>query len=108
MRRIKMDAKSFCADMTIELNGWKAKLYDVIRKANSLATTDRKKVTPMVNELNALMDDLDRKIFSLARECPAEWSAEKTAIEEKLSRMKDRWKDVWGVMGEEEYGIGGA
>jgi len=103
-----MDAKSYCANVSIELNGWKAKLYDAIRKTSSLSASNKKKVAPMVNELNALMDDLDRKIDTLARECPAEWSDEKTAIEGKLSRMKGKWKDVWGVMGEEEYGIGGA
>jgi len=25
-----------------------------------------------------------------------------------LSHMGDKWKDVWGAMGEPEYGIGGA
>jgi hypothetical protein len=103
-----MDAKSYCSSVAIELNGWKARLYDVIRKTNSLAASDKKKVAPMVNELNALMDDLDWQIDMLGRECPAEWSAAKTAIEGKLSRMKGKWKDVWGVMGEDEYGIGGA
>jgi hypothetical protein len=103
-----MDAKSYCAEVAIELNGWKAKLYDVIRKTSSLAESDKKKVAPMLDELNALMDDLGRKIDTLGRECPAEWSAEKTAIEGNLSRMKGKWKDVWGIMGEEEYGIGGA
>ena len=103
-----MDAKSYCAEVAIELNGWKAKLYDVIRKTSALKESPKKKVAPMVNELNALMDDLDRKIDTLSRECPAEWSAEKTAIEGNLSNLKGKWKEVWGVMGEKEYGIGGA
>lgn len=103
-----MDAKSYCTSVAIELNGWKAKLYDVLRKTSALAASDKKKVAPMVEELNALLDDLDRQIDTLARECPAEWGAEKTAIEGKLSRMEGKWKDVWGVMGEKEYGIGGA
>ena len=103
-----MDVKSYCAEVAIELNGWKARLYDVIRKTDSLPESNKKKVAPMLDELNALMDDLDGKIDTLSRECPTEWSAEKTAIEGKLSRVKGKWKDVWGVMGEEEYGIGGA
>ena len=103
-----MDAKSYCSTVANELNVWKARLDDVIRKTDPLPASDKKKVAPMLKELNTLMDDLDRQIDTLARECPAEWRAEKTAIEGKLSRMKDRWKDVWGVMGEEEYGIGGA
>jgi ElaB/YqjD/DUF883 family membrane-anchored ribosome-binding protein len=105
---MKMDAKSYCENLTVELNGLKAKLYDVIRKTNSLAASNKKKVAPLIRELNALMDDLDHQITILSRECPAEWSAEKSAIEANLSRMKEGWKQVYGVMGEEEYGIGGA
>ena len=103
-----MDAKSYCSSVSTELRGWKAKLDDVINKTDSLSAPDQKKVAPMAKELKALMNDLDRQIDTLARECPAEWSAEKTAIERNLSRMKEGWKKVWGVMGEEEYGIGGA
>jgi hypothetical protein len=104
-----MDAKSYCESVGIELTGWKAKLYDAIRKANALASSDKQKVAPVIEELNTLMDHLDRQIDTLARECPSEWNTEKAEIEGKLSRVKDKWKDVWGVMGEEsEYGIGGA
>ena len=105
-----MDAKSYCESVGIELNSWKAKLYDVIRKADALAAASKQAVDPVVNELNTLIDELDQKIASLASECPSEWSADKTEIEGKLSRMGDKWKEVWGAMGEEgsEYGIGGA
>jgi hypothetical protein len=100
-----MDAKYYCDSVGIELIGWKAKLCDVIRNASESTLSKKKqKIDPMVRELNALIDDL--------RECPSEWSADKARIEGKLSRMKSRWKDVWGAMGdeeeEEEYGIGGA
>jgi hypothetical protein len=105
-----MDAKFYCDSVGIELIGWKAKLCDVIRNASETTSSKKHKIDPMVRELNALIDDLDQQIERLARECPSEWSADKTQIEGKLSRMKSKWKDVWGVMGEkqEEYGIGGA
>ncbi|MGD2186113.1 MAG: hypothetical protein PVI71_08295 [Desulfobacterales bacterium] len=104
-----MDAKFYCDSVGIELIGWKAKLCDVIRNASESTPAKKQKVDHLVKELNALIEDLDRHIDKLASECPAEWSADKTAIERKLSRMKNRWKDVWGAMGEEsEYGIGGA
>jgi hypothetical protein len=105
-----MDAKFYCDSVAIQLIGWKAKLCDVIRNASESTLSKKQKVDPTVRELNALIDDLDRQIDRLARECPSEWSADKARIEGKLSRMKSRWKDVWGAMGdeEEEYGIGGA
>jgi hypothetical protein len=103
-----MDAKSYCNSVGIELTGWKAKLYDVIRKTDSLSTEDQKKVSSTVAELHELVDDLNERIELLSRECPEEWSGHKEEIEGKISQMKDRWKNVWGVMGEGEYGIGGA
>jgi len=103
-----MDVKSYCESIGSELTGWKAKLYDVIRRSEKLPGTEKENVEPMVAELKDMIDDLDQRIASLARECPAEWGGDKSEIDGKMSKMNDKWKKVWGVMGEEEYGIGGA
>jgi hypothetical protein len=86
----------------------KAKLYDVIRRSKKMAGNDKENVEPMVAELKDMVDDLDERIASLARECPTEWGGEKSDIDGKMSQVTQKWKEVWGVMGEKEYGIGGA
>ena len=103
-----MDVKSYCDSVGTELFGWKAKLYDVMRKADSLSDPEKKNVAPMVQQLNAIVDDLNARLELLIRECPAEWASEKAVIEAQISQLRGRWKKVWGVMGEPEYGIGGA
>jgi hypothetical protein len=103
-----MDVKSYCDSMGIELNGWKAKLYDVIRKVESLPDSGKVKVAPMVRDLNSMVDELNSRLKSLEKECPSKWSNDEDAIDETMTRMRDKWKDVWGAMGESEYGIGGA
>ncbi len=103
-----MDAKSYCDSVRIELTQWKAKLYDVIRKTELLSADNKSKIGPTVDELNGIVDDLNERIDLLARECPAEWSGHKNEIEDKISQINDKWKTVWGVMGEPEYGVGGA
>jgi hypothetical protein len=103
-----MDAKSYCDSVRIELTQWKAKLYDVIRKTESLSADQKTKVAPSLGELNGIVDDLNERIDLLSRECPAEWGGQKEEIDDKISRINDKWKDVWGVMGEPEYGVGGA
>ena len=112
LREYIMDAKFYCDSVGIELIGWKAKLCDVIRNASESKSPKKQKIDPMIKELNTLIDDLDRKIERMAHECPTEWSVDKTQIDNKLSRMKNKWKEVWGLMSEkedeEEYGIGGA
>ena len=103
-----MDAKSYCDSVRIELTQWKAKLYDVIRKTESLSADHKHKVGPTVDELNGIVDDLNDRIDLLSQECPAEWGGQKDEIDGKISQINDGWKKVWGVMGEPEYGVGGA
>jgi hypothetical protein len=103
-----MDAKAYCRNVSAELTGWKAKLYDVIRKTEKLPADDRETINPMVSELNSLVDDLNQSISQLTRECPAEWDSDRANIEENISKMQHKWKEVWGVMGDKEYGLGGA
>ena len=103
-----MDVKTYCDNIGAELNSWKARLYDVIRKTESLSPGERDRVAPLVRDLNSMMDDLNSRLKSLEKECPSEWSLDEAAIDDTLSHMGDKWKDVWGAMGEPEYGIGGA
>ena len=103
-----MDAKSYCDSVGIELTSWKAKLYDVIRKTESLADDDKEKIQAALSEFHDIVDDLNKRIEWLSNECPVDWVGPKEEIEDKISLMNDRWKKVWGVLGEKEYGLGGA
>ena len=105
-----MDVRDYCETVGSELAAWKAKLNEVSKKTDALTGADREKARPIVKDLNAIMDDIDQRIANLARECPSEWSDDKSEIDSKISRAKNKWKEVWGVLGEDnsEYGIGGA
>jgi hypothetical protein len=103
-----MDARSYCDTVSHELTAWKAKIYDVIRRAEKLPAAGQRRAAPMIMELNAALDDLNERLGRLARECPAEFGPEREQIKSRLSAMKTSWKSAWGVMGEKEYGIGGA
>jgi hypothetical protein len=104
-----MDVKDYCETVGRELAAWKTKMNEVSQKADALAEVDREKAAPIVKDLSAIMDDIDQRIAVLARECPSEWSDDKINIDGKISQAKDKWKEVWGILGEDaEYGIGGA
>ncbi|MGD8344280.1 MAG: hypothetical protein PVI38_14135 [Desulfobacterales bacterium] len=105
-----MEVKDYCERVGNELAAWKAKMSDVSQKASALKDADREIAEPILKELNAIMEDIDERIATLARECPSEWSDDKSDIDGKISRAKDKWKEVWGVLGEDaaDYGIGGA
>ncbi|MBT8367777.1 MAG: hypothetical protein KJP23_24050 [Deltaproteobacteria bacterium] len=93
-----MDLKTFCDSAGIDLIGWKAKLYDVIRKTETLDKVDNCEVAPLLRELNQLVDELDKRIKILAEECPLEWDSQKAGIQDKLSQVNTKWKDLDGAM----------
>ena len=93
-----MDVKTFCDSAGNDLIKWKAKLYDAIRKTESLDKVNQGEVAPLVNELNQLVDDLDQHINILADECPLEWGSQKTEIQEKLSQVNTKYNDLDGAM----------
>jgi hypothetical protein len=103
-----MDARSYCDTVNHELTAWKAKIYDLLRRAEKLPPAGRGRAAPLIAKLNAAVDELNASIERLSRECPAEFSAQKGEIKGRVAAMKTAWKEVWGVLGEKEYGIGGA
>jgi hypothetical protein len=93
-----VDVKSFCESAGNDLIGWKAKLYDVIRKTETLGNVDKGKVEPLLEELNGLVDDVDKHIKLLADECPLDWESQKSEIQEKLSHVDTKLKALDGAM----------
>jgi hypothetical protein len=98
-----VDVKSFCDSAGNDLIGWKAKLYNAIRKTETLSNVDKSKVEAVLKELNGLVDDVDKHIRLLADECPLEWESQKSEIQEKLSQVDTKFKvldgavDVWNM-----------
>jgi len=86
------------------------KLNEVTKKTDALKGVNRENAAPIVKDLKAIMNDIDECIAVLARECLSEWSDDQTIIDSKIFLAKDKWKEGWGALGEDEteYGIGGA
>jgi ElaB/YqjD/DUF883 family membrane-anchored ribosome-binding protein len=93
-----VDVKTFCDSTGTDLIGWKAKLYDVIRKTETLDKVNKDEAAPLIKELNDLVDDVDKHIKLLAEECPLEWDSQKAEIQEKLSQVNAKWNDLDGAM----------
>lgn len=98
-----MEVKSFCDSVGNDLIDRKAKLYDAIRKTETLGNVDKSKVAPLLKELKGLVDDVDKHIKLLADECPLEWESQKSEIQDKLSQVDTKFEvldgsmDVWNM-----------
>ena len=94
-----MDVKDYCGAMSTELTAWKAKMYDVTRKLDRLGTAEREKVLPNVEDMHMLIQDMASRIDQLNRECPAEWSPDKKAIDNAHVDMRSKFEETMEFIG---------
>ena len=93
-----MDAKNYCRSIEVELYGWKAKMYDMVRKVDKLRRSDKEKVLARVEELHRNIADMERLIEQLQTECPIEFGSEKKQIEATGAEMKKKYEDAMSAV----------
>ncbi len=90
-----MELETYCDNLVAELTGWKAKVFDVVRKLDQTPSADKDKLVPQINELHMVIEDLDERINKLRTECPTAWEPERAEFESKFTHLKHTWKGVW-------------
>ena len=98
-----MDVKDYCTAMHSELTGWKAKMYDMVRKLDKMPAGEKEEASPQVDVLHGIIDDITKRIEILNTECPVDWEPEKKEIEAKVNQLKSKWYEVWDEYGIAEY-----
>lgn len=93
-----MKLKDYCSNLSVELTGWKAKAYDIVRRLDKLSSGEKAKIIDQVTDLHILIEELEDRIERLRRECPIEWSPDQMEIEQKLHDVKIYWEKVWSGM----------
>ncbi len=99
-----MEVESYCDSLNIELTGWKAKVYDVVRKLDKVSSGDKEKVVPMVNELHMIIEELSDRSDRLKKECPTQWEPEKIEMDGKFSQLETHWREVWQNVSPADFG----
>jgi hypothetical protein len=89
-----MDVKDYCKNVDIELNAWRAKLYNVMRQMDELPTGDKQRMFEKVNGLHIIMSELDERIDDLRTKCPTEFVPEKTEIKGKITALEEQYDEV--------------
>lgn len=93
-----MDAKNYCRSIEVELYGWKARMYDMVRKVDKLRRSDKEKVIARVEELHRNIADMERLIEQLQTECPIEFGSEKKQFEATGAEMKKKYEDAMSAV----------
>jgi hypothetical protein len=98
-RRSIMNVVDYCRGMEMELTAWKAKMYDLTRKVESLGSKEREKVLPNVQDLNMLIADMSDRIEQLKNECPTEWTPQKKDIDKGSVDMRGKYEQTMEYIG---------
>lgn len=94
-----MDVKDYCKGMETEMTAWKAKLYDVMRKVDSLGSAEKEKVLPNITDLHMLLDEMTQRVENLKTECPSDWSPDKKEIDEGSVNMRGKYEETMDYIG---------
>jgi hypothetical protein len=94
-----MNVQDYCKGMEMELTAWKAKVYDLTRKVESLGSKEREKVLPNIQDLHIFIADLSSRIEQLKNECPTEWSPQKKDIEKGSIDMRGKYDETLEYIG---------
>ena len=67
-----MKAKNCCKTMEAELVAWKANVYDIVRKMETLSGSAKEKVLPNIEDLHILITEMDDRIDQIRENCTPE------------------------------------
>jgi hypothetical protein len=95
-----MDVKDFCQGIESEMTAWKAKLYDVMRKVDTLGTSEKEKMLANIQDLNILLDDMSDRVEQLRTECPSDWSPIKQELEQGTTDMRGKYEETMEAIGQ--------
>ena len=67
-----MKARNCCKTMEMELTGWKAIVYDIARKMETLPGGEKEKILPNIEDLHILIAEMDDRIDQIPENCTPE------------------------------------
>jgi methylaspartate ammonia-lyase len=93
-----MDAKDYCRTVEADLYGWKAKMYDMVRKVDKLRGSEKEKVAAQVEELHQQVTEMERLIEQLQTECPVDFGPQKNQLEKTGEGLKKKYEDAMSAV----------
>jgi predicted nuclease with TOPRIM domain len=94
-----MDVKDYCSGLEMEMTAWKAKLYDLTRKMDSLGSKEKEKVLANVEDLHILLAEMGDRVQQLKTECPSDYGTDKKQIEQASVDMRSKFESTMDYIG---------
>jgi predicted RNase H-like nuclease (RuvC/YqgF family) len=93
-----MEVKDYCRSVEVELYGWKAKMYDMVRKVDKLRSSEKEKVLSRVEELHKHISEMEHLIEQLQTECPVDFGPQKEQMEKTGEGLKKKYEDAMSAV----------
>jgi len=79
-----MKARNCCKTMEAELTAWKANVYDIARKMESLSGGEKVRILPNIEDLHILIAEMDDRIDQIRDNCTPETGIDDIRTEKEL------------------------
>ena len=90
-----MDVKSYCESLRQDLMSWKARIDNLVRALDKVPSAKRTKAMQSVEGIHGVVEDIEKRIDRLEKECPVEWGPEKVELEKKFDQLRTSCELVW-------------
>ena len=99
-----MDITEYCDKVASELDGWKAKVDEVVFRLDKISTGEKAAVVPQVNELHMIVEELGDRIGKLRSQCPIAFESASDTYEPGYAHGQKQWQGTWENVSPGEIG----
>jgi len=95
--------------MEMELTAWKAILYDIFRKFDTLPGGEKGKILPNIEDIHILVEEMDARIEQVRESCTPETGmddikTERDKFNHTLANVRTQAEDAMRVLGAGSFG----
>jgi hypothetical protein len=94
-----MNVNDYCKNVELELGMWKARLFDLQRKFDTLPGVAKDQVLYQYGDLVNLITEMEDRLASLRNECPTEWSPVKKEIDDGTVDLRSKYDQTMEIIG---------
>ncbi|MEJ2728257.1 MAG: hypothetical protein P8185_07065 [Deltaproteobacteria bacterium] len=99
-----MQMKDFCDQMEKQLDTFESSLGQIEARLDAGGTEAKQKILPVVGDIKNLITELKAQKSRLEKECPADWSDEKTKMEDLVGQIGSHIDRTWTDISQGDVG----
>ena len=90
-----MQVQDFCSQMEKQLDTFKEAITQIEKKLDEGGTAVKQDILPVVGDVKNLLTELSLQKDRLEKECPSDWSEEKTRMEGLVGEVGSHVDRMW-------------